>query len=246
MFGNVRRNFGDTWRGLRERGTVRLFAFEFVVVLLGVLAAQALANWAGERERNAQADKGIARMQLELAQARDSVAIWQVAVPCLRGQAISIIRDARTGGTIDPALLRRPLLYRSNFTDLGEEAAFRAREQLGDGWLTAATDTGNQVRQIDQYITAIGQNWYQFVRLDPASGPVEASDASDARHAAAEILGALRGIEIAVDLIDAHLDDMQVSGSRPADPLTRRWRPARDCREIAEKNAITFLVEPGA
>ena len=45
MFQTVR----NWWKGGTGKVTARLFAFEFIVVVTGVLVAQALANWAQER-----------------------------------------------------------------------------------------------------------------------------------------------------------------------------------------------------
>jgi len=51
MFAAMREGLGRAAHGMRERRTLGLFVFEFFVVVLGVLAAQGLQEWAKQREQ---------------------------------------------------------------------------------------------------------------------------------------------------------------------------------------------------
>lgn len=65
MFAAVR----SAWSRAREKNLLGLFAFEFVVVVLGVLAAQAVQSWVQERERTQHADEERIRLEEGLSAA---------------------------------------------------------------------------------------------------------------------------------------------------------------------------------
>ena len=53
MFHAVRQWWGEGC----GKATARLFAFEFLVIVAGVLVAQALANWVAERGQRAEGER---------------------------------------------------------------------------------------------------------------------------------------------------------------------------------------------
>lgn len=65
------------------RHLVGLFLFEFVVVLLGVLAAQQLQVWVQDKEAHQRMLAEQARARVETARALQAARIWQVAGPCI-------------------------------------------------------------------------------------------------------------------------------------------------------------------
>ena len=69
MFAAVRERLVGAWRRLREGSLAKLFLFEFVVVMLGVLAAQAVAEWAGERAEDRRLASAMERARYDLANA---------------------------------------------------------------------------------------------------------------------------------------------------------------------------------
>ena len=94
MFRTVR----HWWNDGRGKITVRLFVFEFVVVVVGVLVAQALANWVQGRAAIREMEQAKARSAHEIAQSLEVALIWQAAVPCLRerpGRSAPAIRHGR-------------------------------------------------------------------------------------------------------------------------------------------------------
>ena len=62
MFAAMHNGPGRATQGMRARGTVGLFVFEFFVVVLGVLAAQGLREWAKQREQQRHVDRELERL----------------------------------------------------------------------------------------------------------------------------------------------------------------------------------------
>ncbi|MCM8558119.1 hypothetical protein [Sphingomicrobium sediminis] len=83
MFAAIRQKLTGAWKRLREGSLAKLFVFEFIVVLLGVLAAQWVADWARERDAMATMEEARARADLELADAGAVANIWQLVAPCI-------------------------------------------------------------------------------------------------------------------------------------------------------------------
>ena len=105
MFHTVRRWWGN------ERGkvTTRLFLFEFVVVVVGVLTAQALASWVTDRVEQRAVNEEDERVRYEIGRTRQVARVWSASVPCLVERVESIARQASTNGPVDVAELKPPL-----------------------------------------------------------------------------------------------------------------------------------------
>ena len=70
------------WGSGRGRITARLFAFEFIVVVTGVLVAQALANWAQDRAAFKAMQEAKARAEVEISDNMYAASVYQAAIPC--------------------------------------------------------------------------------------------------------------------------------------------------------------------
>jgi len=90
MFQTVR----HWWGSGRGKVTARLFVFEFVVVVAGVLTAQALANWVATRAQDRVIQEENDRVRYEIGRASQNARIWAVAAPCLEQRVDAIIRTA--------------------------------------------------------------------------------------------------------------------------------------------------------
>lgn len=66
------RRVGAGWHQIHQRKLVRLFLFEFIVVLLGVLTAQALSNWSGNRQIAERSEEALAKYRRDLADGRET------------------------------------------------------------------------------------------------------------------------------------------------------------------------------
>src|SRR5437868_7784966 len=76
-------NRGTLFRSHRLQRTGRLFLFEFVVVLLGVLAAQMLQGWVADRQSRRQASAAVAQLRVEAATMVSQAGFWRRSGPCL-------------------------------------------------------------------------------------------------------------------------------------------------------------------
>ena len=96
------------WGGGRGKLTARLFVFEFVVVVVGVLAAQALANWVGTRAEREAGRRLFADATESARQLDRTLGYWQRFAPCLRSHVASISRAAANGGSMSGDAIGRP------------------------------------------------------------------------------------------------------------------------------------------
>ncbi len=78
------------WGSGRSKVIARLFAFEFVVVMAGVLAAQALANSVQHRADLGRMEVERARVRYELETAYSINQAWNRAVPCLNERLTAV------------------------------------------------------------------------------------------------------------------------------------------------------------
>ena len=79
MFQTVR----HWWGNGRGKVTARLFAFELLVVVAGVLIAQALADIVQDRAEFAKMQSERSRVRYELTSVHNAFRSWEAALPCL-------------------------------------------------------------------------------------------------------------------------------------------------------------------
>ena len=77
MFEAIRRKFVGAWREVRSRGFVSLFFFELIVVTLGVLLAQGVADWDNRQSQFAEMEEARARADLEMGDAAAVSQAWK-------------------------------------------------------------------------------------------------------------------------------------------------------------------------
>ena len=104
MFQTVR----HWWGSGRGRVTARLFVFEFIVVVAGVLSAQGLANWVGMRAEREAGERLFADATESARQLDRTLGYWQRFAPCLRNHVASISRAAANGGSMSGDAIGRP------------------------------------------------------------------------------------------------------------------------------------------
>lgn len=80
------------WGNGSGKLTTRLFVFEFVVVVAGVLSAQGLANWVGTRAERESGKRLFADATEGARQLDRTFGYWQRFAPCLRSHVASISR----------------------------------------------------------------------------------------------------------------------------------------------------------
>ena len=180
------------WGNGRGKLTARLFVFEFVVVVAGVLAAQALANWVGTRAEREAGRRLFADATESARQLDRTLGYWQRFAPCLRSHVASISRAAANGGPMSGDAIGRPALPRPG------EPQFSA-----DDWrriaLVATPDQVQSLRELqatasvhNAYASEIARQWSTFRLLDPSLGAASPEDRSRVRAAAMQVDSTLR------------------------------------------------------
>ena len=224
------------WRSSGQaRHIAGLFAFEFVVIVAGVLTAQWVAGWADERASLRDIELANSRIEKELSHNLGKAMIWTAALPCLRGRMESIMRLG-PGETIEPNSSVRPRLEPFLPIDLNDEQAGYFRERYGD-------ERADRLREMQQNLESAQSNnepivhlWGRIILADPARGPVAPSDRDQARVAAADILAELRGIEIVMKEFSRRARAWEIQPT-----YARIGRPAERCAEIWANKAIAIL-----
>ena len=170
------------FRKVRTRRWARLFLFEFLVVLLGVLCAQALANWLSaqaERDRAQQAkialDTQLAMMSREIAMRARSSSCFHLRLDELR-QDIAAEREPSV--TIYPP-------FGASFSPINWQGTTPSQILKHEGRETAAAyDAVNRLLvAAAAEVEREQQAWNGFTRLTQQFGTPEARDFAAAEEA---------------------------------------------------------------
>lgn len=230
MFQAVR----DWWSGGRGKITARLFVFEFFVVVAGVLVAQAVAEWAGDRSAMAEAERADTRISKELSHNLGKAKIWLAAIPCLRERMSAVIRlgpgeGLPTGSTVRPKV--EPFLP----IEQNDEQAGNYRVRFGDARADELREMQQELLNGNSNVDAIIHLWGRIMLVDPALGVVTDAHREHASVAAADLLAELRGMEIVMTefVKRAH-------GWNIAPTYDRIGVPAERCEQIWQSNAIAI------
>lgn len=224
MFKAVR----DWWRSARPRHSARLFVFEFAVVLAGVLAAQALADWAHERSALETMEHSRARTEAEIRADLHDALIWKAAAPCFRDRMHEVMVQA-ADGPIDAALEARPSIKTLYFTPISDETSLLMRRRYGDVHAHLLDMLRFNIDSLNNRAGRAATAWGRLALAASANGAVSVGDRLAAREAAAEILSELRGIAIVTDNV---LKYGQELGLEPDGSEEPGFGPARSCAAI--------------
>ena len=231
------RRIGGAWKDLRAKGMVTLFVFEFAVVLLGVLTAQGLQNWADERAATARLESALARTNRAIDTNLTTALGWQAATPCFRSRVEDIMRLSAEQREVPREWINRPSVNGGLAASLNAEDTVLFRSLHGDQLASAHTDHESDRISLDHGVDILTDRWLTFSVLDPSLGPVQTGDRINARLAGAEILAALRRIEIVSQNIVRWADRY---GFEPSFSVRRL---PRDCAEMWEIGAMLPEVD---
>ena len=195
MFEAIRRKLIGAWHDLRSRGLVTLFFFELLVVTLGVILAQAVADWAANREEVAAMEKARARADLEMADAAFVAQLWKTLGPCLHSEIDLILRSAASAEPIKPELLRRPLVFTNTVMPLTEETKLLIRERHGDDVAYSYDRMQRLTTKLDTKAEELQDRWGRLGILRPNLGSMSVHDRNSARETAVTIKANLATIE---------------------------------------------------
>ena len=233
MFQAVRR----WWRSGRRKNATRLFLFEFLVVVVGVLTAQGLADWVSERSEARAVRAENARIRYEIGRARQNARVWIAATPCLEERVDQVIRKAASTGRLSPEELNLPRFigYTVGLVSPDIDRAFRS------SYSVRMVDTyggisSSSVSLVDTY-RDVRQDWDRFALLDPALGPSSAADRATVRDIGVQIRSKLRRLRAQAEDID------RTAGRLGIDPLTSDAEvgtaaPVKNCAEIWREGRI--------
>ena len=224
------------WNRGRGKATARLFLFEFVVVMVGVLAAQALQNWAAHRNAVAAMEEGRSRLMRQFSDSLAYAQAWQAGIPCLNARMNDIMRTAATGETSSRAL-ERPSMPTFIQEDLDNQADLLLREQYGDVFADRIKSMGKDLQFANRSTESLVQSWGRLRLADPEMGPPAEADRSIVRAAAADINAELVGLGYAL----SHFT--RVANTLGLKPYSDdQFRAARNCDEVWQQRSLAIAI----
>lgn len=239
MFASIRQKLAGAWKRLREGNLAKLFLFEFAVVLLGVLAAQWVADWAERRS-------AIERMEEERQAFLDAFARvvpvaegWKVATPCLDERMAGIMQAASDGRDVSSDYLRRPALYGLNIDIMDAQSFLLLRQKHGTMEGDEISRVARNIPNLDTRITALVEDWKSMALMDPANGTVDRLDRLEVRKAASAAKAHLVAININADNL---LDSARILGIKP--DRQSAGQPVADCAELW-RTGVTHRMAQG-
>jgi hypothetical protein len=232
MFRTVR----HWWDSGRGKVTGRLFAFEFLVVVAGVLTAQGLANWVADRSEQRSVNEEDKRVRYEIGRTRQVARIWSMATPCLVERVERIARQAATGGRIGPDGLKVPRFIGYTVEPFSPDMNREFHDRLGNERVdNYAVVSSASVTLRDTYRDLRG-GWERFALLDPALGPSTAADRTTVRDVAVQLRSQLDLIRAAAEMIESTsarlgiaplTSDADYGGVMPVGNCDEIWRTGR-------------------
>jgi hypothetical protein len=188
MFQTVR----HWWSGGRGKVTLRLFMFEFVVVVAGVLVAQGLADWVRARGDRDEGNQLVARVELLALDLNKIANYWQKHGPCLRDHVGNIARDAVAGRPLTMQEIGRPGLPGASSINLGEDDWRKIESVVGRERSEALGEFSINRENVTRYSADISDQWAALKLLDRSIGEPSPEDRARVRLATAIIDNRLR------------------------------------------------------
>ena len=219
------------WFSGRGKVTARLFLFEFAVVVVGVLTAQALANWVANRAETRAINSEDERVRYEIGRASQIARVWQVAAPCLIARVEAIARSASTGAPVNPADLDVPRFLGYTVDpfppDMNREFHARFGTERVDNYIFVSSASG----AIRDGYRDVRRGWHRLSLLDPALGAPSPMDRATVRDVAIQLRSQLELIGDSAELIQIAADRLAIR------PITSNAEfgsasPVSDCAEI--------------
>ena len=224
MFQTVR----HWWESGTGKVTARLFAFEFIVVVTGVLVAQALASWAQNRAALIAMEEARYRAEIEISDNMNAAKIYLVAIPCFEDRMREVMRKS-SKGPIDSQLAVRPSLKSSGLSQIADQSALLLRKENGGQWSNMFDSLARNVSDLEVRSSKAAEEWGKISLADPDNGDVSMGDRLAAREAAANILAYLRGMRINANNI---LQLGSKLGLEPRSLNEPEYGPAKTCSAI--------------
>lgn len=215
------------WRKDHDTPGPGALLIEFLVVILGVFAAQQLSDWAQDRGELRRVEGLHRELVHAFGRYRAIANSYEVALPCLEERVDLISRQASEGRPIDPDLLKPARLLLMGPDNISHEDFQLLRKRFGDRMADRIGSMEFNLRSTQENGTALERRWFEFQRLDSNYGPVHPADRQSARQTAVEIKGHLYALSKSTQLI-LNLTDL-LAIERPADV---KLGPVADCAQM--------------
>ena len=180
MFRTVR----HWWTEGSGQHAARLFVFEFLVVVAGVLVAQGLANWVQQQAENCEGRPLLEVAQLFVRSSNERANYWIRHANCIRGHVDDISRAAGAGRTLSSDAIGYATMPGVRSPDFTQDQLDKLAGVIGDKRIRAL----KQLEAIDAFVTddftVISNEWTKLRLLDPSLGTPSAEDRAQVRLAA--------------------------------------------------------------
>lgn len=226
------------WMDGRGKLTARLFVFEFIVVMAGVLAAQALQNWVSQRGALARMEESRERTLRESSDNLAYALAWRAGVPCVDSRLREIMRRA-SDSTVPSALIQRPRFPSFIQTPVDDQSELLLRQRHGDRSADMLNVLRSDFGAANDRTTAIVEAWGRLSLVDTALGAVSPADRTAVRTAAADIRASLRSLDNVLAHAGVVAGQARIS-PRSEDP----FRSAANCAEIWRSGVVAIPTGP--
>lgn len=229
MFRTVR----HWWSEGSGQHTARLFLFEFVVVVAGVLVAQALANMVANRGLNRQVEEEHARLLFELGRARQTARVWHAAVPCLIQRLDLMVHAAETGNRdLTQDDITQPTRGTYTVENIATDIERPYRDRYGTDEVDLLALAINASAAISDSNKTVRADWNKFGLLTLSERPLSSGEVDMLRSAAVEAQSALRWIDVRYATVERVAERMHVAPIGSGNVLDTPDIPVRSCDEI--------------
>ena len=238
MFAAIRETLMGAWQRLRKGSLAKLFLFELVVVTLGVLIAQGIADWARERDAITDMEEVRAQARRDIALSMTHAEAWNRLLPCFSDRMTRIMQEVGRGDPVASAQLQRPGVEFSAVETIDPQALRRLEERHGrdsaQAYISVVNANTTMITRIDAMVAA----WEALALIDPKNGPVGPMDRHDARAAASRIKMLVRGMKFNNDVIRREGARLKIEPI----PLAN-GRYANDCEEMWDAGYMLLIPE---
>lgn len=184
------------WWGSGGKVTLRLFVFEFLVVMAGVLAAQ----WLQQRQQELALRDDAHALLANSREAHESMVArsvhWRIYGPCVTARADAIARAAGEGRTMTRAEIGRPALPSPDPVNWTPALLRAAAGLVGQDKVEDYQSLEANAKISDNITDRISSDWAVFNLLDPAYGKPSAQDFANVRLAAVRVANNVRILQV--------------------------------------------------
>jgi hypothetical protein len=201
MFAAVRNRFA-LWRShmrspqlpRRARRLSALFLFEFIVVVLGVLVAQSLQEYASSLRDRTDMRTQRARADFQIADSASTSEYWLALAPCLSSQMDRVMQALASGKAPAEVDVTTPPYPTARISPWSEQSILTLRREEGDEIAAHYVSLVDIAAFQTDHVRRLAHEWAPLRLADPANGPMNESDRAAVRVAASRTQAELERI----------------------------------------------------